>query len=287
MARIVTYNIQYCKGLDGIVDIERIAESVADADIIAFQEIDRFWPRTDNVDQLARLVELLPGYYHVFGAGVDLHLSGEPAEGNRRRQFGNAIFSKFPILSSRHHLLPKRGSIGPLSIQRSATEATIMCNEIKLRIYSLHLTHLSSETRLPQLKHLMKIHRNATTEGAPINGDLTGFDWQQGVESQDVPDNAIFLGDFNFQPDSPEYLYFVGPVNDYGGHITPATGFVDAWCQAGHEKHTGATSDVNDVPARLDYAFVSSPIRHRIKKCIVDNQAMGSDHKPLWLEMDI
>ena len=287
MMSIVTYNIQYCKGLDGKVDVERIADCVSAADIIAFQEIDRYWPRTENVDQLSKLAELLPGYYHCFGAGVDLHLSGDSPENNRRRQFGNAIFSKFPILSSRHHLLPKRGSIGPLSIQRSALEATILCNEIKLRIYSLHLTHLSCETRLPQLQHLMEVHRNATTEGAPINGDLAGFDWQQGVESQEVPENAILLGDFNFQPDSNEYLYLVGPVSDYGGHITPPTGFVDAWCQAGHEKHSGATSDVNDIPARLDYAFVSSPIRDRIKGCSVDELAMGSDHKPLWLEMDI
>ena len=46
MMKFVTYNIQYCKGQDGQVDPERIAKEVAGADIIALQEVERFWPRT-------------------------------------------------------------------------------------------------------------------------------------------------------------------------------------------------------------------------------------------------
>jgi len=40
--RVVTYNIRFGWGLDGRVDLERIAGSVGDADIIAFQEVERF-----------------------------------------------------------------------------------------------------------------------------------------------------------------------------------------------------------------------------------------------------
>ena len=38
--RVVSYNIQYCKGRDGKIDPHRVVDSVREADIIAFQEIE-------------------------------------------------------------------------------------------------------------------------------------------------------------------------------------------------------------------------------------------------------
>jgi len=40
--RVVTYNMRFGWGLDGRVDLERIVNSVRDADIIALQEVERF-----------------------------------------------------------------------------------------------------------------------------------------------------------------------------------------------------------------------------------------------------
>ena len=51
--QFVSYNIQYCKGSDGRVDPARIAREVSGADVIALQEVDRFWPHTGMVDQVA------------------------------------------------------------------------------------------------------------------------------------------------------------------------------------------------------------------------------------------
>ena len=287
--KFVSYNIQYGKGQDQQINLDRIVDEVAGADIIALQEVERYWPRTGMVDQVAALSESLPDYYWCYGAGVDLHveIGDSPSDKGRRRQFGNMILSRAPIISSRHHLLPKRGSVGPLSIQRSAIEATIQCGQQLLRIYSIHLTHLSSETRLPQIKRLMDINQNAVHEGAPINGDLTGFDWEQGVQDQRVPYHAIMMGDFNCQPDSPEYRAVVGPVSDYGGHISSPDGFVDAWTAAGNDRSEGPTSDVNDVPATLDYGFISSAIGNLVTSCTVDSNATGSDHFPLWIEINL
>jgi len=197
------------------------------------------------------------------------------------------ILSRYPIEYSRHHFLPKRGSIGPLSIQRSAVEATIHVNNTPLRIYSVHLTHLSAETRLPQVAHLMNIHKHAIHEGYPVEGDLTGKDWESGISNQDVAVNALIFGDCNFQPDSEEYNLIVGPISEYGGHITSHDGFVDAWCQCGHEKMAGQTSTVNDEPARLDYCFISSPLRQHLENCSVDTNANGSDHLPVWVELSL
>jgi endonuclease/exonuclease/phosphatase family metal-dependent hydrolase len=71
--KFLTYNIQYCKGKDELVDIDRIVSEIDGADVIALQEVDRFWPRTDYVDQVERITNAMPDHYWVYGAGVDLH----------------------------------------------------------------------------------------------------------------------------------------------------------------------------------------------------------------------
>ncbi len=60
--KIVTYNIQFGLGKDGRFDLERIAGEVDGADIIALQEVERYWQRSGNVDQPARLGQILDRY---------------------------------------------------------------------------------------------------------------------------------------------------------------------------------------------------------------------------------
>jgi len=285
--KFLSYNIQYGKGKDDRVDIARILEEIKGADVIALQELDRFWPRTNFADQVEQIATAMPDYYWVYGAGVDLHADQYSVE-NRgiRRQFGNMLLSRLPIISSRHHLLPKYGSAGPLSLQRSAIEATISCGSELLRVYSVHLTHLSSQTRLPQINRLLKIHRDALHEGFPVSADLRGMDWEDGVGDQHVAANAIIMGDFNSQPATDEYIGMVGPVSDYGGRISNPAGFVDAWTQCGHDEMSGNTCNHFGVPVRFDYCFVSTSLRHQIKSCDVDDQAQGSDHQPLWTDIE-
>ncbi|MGI9310352.1 MAG: endonuclease/exonuclease/phosphatase family protein [bacterium] len=288
--KFVTYNIQYGTGRDGRNDLARVVDEVAGADVIALQEVERWWSRSGNVDQARFIAERLRDYFWVYGAGVDLHADGAAPARGARRQFGNMLLCRWPLATSRHHLLPKYGSVGPLSVQRSALEATAQCGARCLRLYSVHLTHLSSATRLPQVEALLEIHRDAAYEGAPIAGDLRGAEWAADappLAEQAVPDEAIVLGDFNFQPDSPEYDLIVGPRSDYGGRITNPRGFVDAWRAAGGDPAAGDTSDVNGAPARLDYAFVSASLRDRVRACRVDTAATGSDHFPLWIEIDL
>lgn len=286
--KFLTYNIQYGKGKDELVNIDRIISEIDGADIVALQEVDRFWNRTDYADQVEQITTAMPDYYWIYGPGVDLH-ADQHSDKNRgaRRQFGNLILSRYPIISSRHHLLPKYGSVDALSIQRSALEATILCGKHRIRFYSIHLTHLSPQTRLPQINRLLEIHRDAIHEGFPVSGNLKGFNWEGGVSDQSVPAEAIIMGDFNCQPDSEEYLRMAGPVSDYGGHIVNPAGFVDSWTHCKHDKMAGVTSDLNGMPARLDYCFVSTSLRHGITGCRVDERAQGSDHQPVWVEIDI
>ena len=59
-ATVATFNIRHGRGLDGRVDLERIADVIArtGADLIALQELDRFNPRSGEVDQPAELERL-------------------------------------------------------------------------------------------------------------------------------------------------------------------------------------------------------------------------------------
>jgi len=136
---------------------------------------------------------------------------------------------------------------------------------------------------------LLAIHAGAAFEGAAISGDLGAqSDFADAAAgAQSVPEEAVVLGDFNFQPDSAEYQRMAGPLSDYGGRITHPKGFVDAWRATDGDAAGGFTSDVNGRPARLDYCFVSSALREHITACRVDTQATGSDHFPLWTQIEL
>ncbi|HYG26664.1 MAG TPA: endonuclease/exonuclease/phosphatase family protein, partial [Caulobacteraceae bacterium] len=59
--RLMTYNVHRCVGTDRDLDVERVAEVIADCqpDIVALQELDVGRARTRGVDQAHRLAELL------------------------------------------------------------------------------------------------------------------------------------------------------------------------------------------------------------------------------------
>jgi hypothetical protein len=123
--KFASYNIQYGLGQDGRYDLHRIASAVEEADVIALQEVERFWQRSGMVDQPAELARLLPEHHWVYGANLDMDASYRDDSGrlvNRRRQFGTMLMSRWPILSSRNFPLPKLGLSESHSIQQGILE---------------------------------------------------------------------------------------------------------------------------------------------------------------------
>ena len=287
--KLVTYNIQYGLGRDGRYDLRRVADEVADADIIALQEVERHWRRSGDVDSPAVLAARLPDHHWVYGANLDMDASYREAEGrlvNRRRQFGTMILSRLPIVSSRNHLLPKYATLTQHSIQQGALEGVVITPSAgPVRVFSLHLSHLAAETRLPQVERLLDIHARAVGEGGAWCGGHPDPDagWTEGTMPP-MPGEAILMGDFNFDWNAPEYERIVGPLSRQYGRLNRASGFVDAWVAAGHREDEGAT-----IPAgrRIDYCFVSSPLAARVRSASIDAAASGSDHFPLWVELDL
>jgi len=287
--KLVSYNIQYGLGKDRRYDLARIAHEIAGADVIALQEVDRYWQRSGCVDSPAVIASHLPEHHWVYGANLDMNASLRDKDGqliNRRRQFGAMILSRLPIVSSRNHLLPKFGTLIQHSIQQGALEAVIVAPRAgPVRVYSLHLSHLSPATRVPQVEALLSIHARAPGEGGAWCGGHPDPEagWTE-AEMPPMPSEAILMGDFNFEWNGAEYDRIVGVLSPKYGRLNGLAGFVDAWVAAGHREDEGAT-----IPEgkRIDFCFVSASLADRVKSCRSDLEAKGSDHQPLWVEMDL
>ena len=295
--KLVTYNIQYSRGRDGVYSLERIAESLRGADVIALQEVERNWIRSGMADQPAELSRLLPEYHWIYGAPYDLDASTTGADGRvvrRRRQFGNMLLSRTPILTSRHHLLPKYHTLRHNALQRGALEGVIESAAGPLRVYSLHLADMIAEERLEQIAHLLALHERAPRDGWPWTGDDPKRSdlWQQQGASPAMPTAAIFMGDFNLEPGAPEYEALVGPKRPDVGRIPVAHSLIDAWVATGHGEGEGITlhaDPANDAPTstRLDYCFLTAGLAPRLQASWIDDDAEGSDHQPFWVEIDL
>lgn len=284
--KLVTYNIQFGLGADGRYDLGRIADTVAEADIIALQEVERFWQRSGMVDEPQAIADRLPEHHWVYGANLDMDASWRDGAGrliNRRRQFGTMILSRWPILSSRNFPLPKFGTLTQHSMQQGLLEAVIDPGNGPLRIYSVHLSHLTAATRLPQVRAMLDILARAPSEGGAWCGGHPdpAAGWTEGAEPP-MPREAIVMGDMNFVNLSEEYTLMTGPMTGRFGRLLNREGLVDAWVAAGHDENTGRT---HPFGVRIDHCFLSASLAPRVRAARVDEGARGSDHWPLWVEL--
>lgn len=165
----VTYNIRHGMNSSNKLDLETTAKVMEKfgADVIALQEVDNKTNRSENVDQATYLGEKLK-MHHTFGKAID-HEGGE---------YGQAILSKYPILSSTVHRLPSKTE------KRIALEVVVEPEEgKKMSFVSIHLDYESDEVRIAQIKALFEALK-------------------------EVKHPVILLGDFNAQPDSAAISMF-------------------------------------------------------------------------------
>ncbi len=285
--KLVTYNIQYGIGRDGKFDLERIAASLDGADIIALQEVTRNFMHNGGVDLVAGLSALLPQYFYVFGAAVDVDLSACDSEGkpaNKRMHFGNMVLSRWPILSSRNLLLPRSRRFNRINLQRSALEALIVTPDEALRVYSVHLDHVNLNERMLQIRHLNERMYAYPMEGGAVSGAA-----EYGFPEPPCPEAFILMGDFNMIQGSPEYVLMTGETDYAEGRQVVNHHPVDAFT-LGQKLRAGSVSWFDeDKPKRnrlIDYAFLHASLMHRVTRSWIDQDALGSDHLPVWLEMN-
>ena len=293
--KIVTYNIQFGLGKDGRFDLERIASEVDGADVIALQEVERHWRRSDNVDQPAQLGKILNKYYWVYGPYFDVDASQPQPDGtikNVRRQFGNMILSKTPIVSTRLFPLPKSALRQHHNMVAGVLEGVVkLQRDGALRIYNAHLGARSRRDRVAQILSIRDAIRRAPSEGGAWTGHQAPALWEEDADPPPMPESFVLLGDFNLEPKDPEYDHLVGAKDGDLGRISSKEEFVDTWVTAGHHEDEGVTFSA-DPPTgeatriRVDYIFVDESMQKRVIAARIDNEAQGSDHQPCWLELD-
>ena len=282
--RIVSWNIQWGRGIDGRVDLTRTARVARafDADVLCLQEVAVNHPGLPGGgagDQVAILARLFPGYAAIYSAGSDLSdgLCG-------RRQFGELILSRLPIFQVFRHLLPWPADPAVPSMQRTAVEAVIEASFLPggaLRVLTTHLEYYSALQRSAQVEALLDIcangYRHAVAPRSTAETDPPFAVLPRG-------EGVVLCGDFNFSPRAVEYPRMQDSVADGVPRL------VDVWpCVHGGSSHA-PTAGVHAAtftggPECFDFFFVSENLRPMIAGIEVDQSTNASDHQPVILDL--
>lgn len=271
--RLITWNVQWCRGVDGHVDPARIARelrSLADPDVICLQEIAVNFPElagSTGEDQPHALMQQLPGYDGFLIAGVDV-----PGAGGRRARFGNLILTRLPAGRALRHSLPWPAAPKVPSMPRVAVEVVVKAPVGWLRILTTHLEYYSASHRAAQIERLREIHAEACSEKLPVSEAGT-------FHSHPRPASAILCGDFNLPPHDPLHAR------------VKEMGFVDAWEALNRGKAHPHTFRVHEreegqSPYCCDYVFVTADLVPRLRSIRVDGETKASDHQPVIVELE-
>jgi endonuclease/exonuclease/phosphatase family metal-dependent hydrolase len=167
--RVLTYNLHNGINPWGQLNLEAIAQTIEseDPDVIALQEVSRGWIINGSADMLQWL-----------GQRLDMPYVWGPTEGDL---WGNAIFSRYPIITSEVHALPP----DDLLLHRGFILAEIDINAREpLHLIDTHYHHLNEDSAI----------RVVQTEA------LLGF-WNGRP-------HTLVMGDLNARPDAPEMQMF-------------------------------------------------------------------------------
>lgn len=131
----MTFNIHHGRGTDKQIDLNRIAKVIekSNADIIGLNEVDKhFSKRSHYKDQINVLAKKL-NMHQAFGPSVSL----TSKDSTTVRQYGNALLSRYPILTEKIH---RFDFISGLIEGRSLLDTTIQMNK---KVVQVNVTHLS------------------------------------------------------------------------------------------------------------------------------------------------
>jgi endonuclease/exonuclease/phosphatase family metal-dependent hydrolase len=284
--KITTWNVQWCRGIDGRVDPERIvaeAKRLSDFDVLCLQEIADNFPAprlgaNDDGDQFARLAQLLPGYTAVPAVATD-----HPADGGRRRRFGNMILSRLPVKQVFRWLLPFPGDPGVPGMPRIALEAVVAAPFGDVRVITTHLEWYSRRQRAAQVEALRQIYADgdAHARDGTITMDEKGGPFQTFVR----PRATVICGDFNLEYTDVLHARMTAAFDDG----TPA--LVNAWDALHPGQPYPATFCIYNKmepetgELHCDFFFVSEALRPRLAQIRVDQQTQASDHQPVMLTL--
>ena len=188
--RVMSYNIHHGEGIDGKLDLERIARLIVDAkaDIVGLQEVDRGCERTQKRDLPAELAKLT-GMTVQFDKNIP-HQGGE---------YGNAVLTRFPVRRAKNTHLKSFAN----GEQRGVQQLVL---DVRGRDVLFMNTHLDARRDPAEREH-------SATE-------------LKEIVSAAGPTPVILVGDFNAAPEAPsiakmrEFLADTWPLLSKEGGFT-------------------------------------------------------------------
>ena len=278
--RLVTWNVQWARGMDGRVDPARVvahARAMADFDVLCLQEVASNFadlPGNDGTDQFAALAAMLPAFTAIEGVGVDVC----DGAGGRKR-FGNLLLTRYPVSQALRHLLPW-GAARTRNMPRMLIEAAAITPAGPIRLMTTHLEYSSAALRAAQVEAIREAHRLASARHAAprVAGPHT---YAMTASSA----SAILTGDFNMTPGDPILARLLAPFEDG----TPA--LRDVWRAVEGEAPHPFTACIYDQtygpPACLDFVLATPDLAARARRIVCDGETQISDHQPVLVEFDL
>ncbi len=281
--KLITWNTQWCKGIDGVVDVPRIidgAKSLGEFDVLCLQEIAINYPHLTGdrgSDQVAIIEALLPDYEVVFGAAID------ERPGGVRQQFGTLIASRLPILQVQKIALPAPCPAVPERawMPRICTVATVAAEWGPVHVMTTHLEYSNVTQRQAQANALRDWHQLMCQQARHV-APLSPTEDQTPYQAKPHTLDAILCGDFNFETDSEAYHALT--------NANEADPFSDGWLLANPNKPHPPTFRLYDDAygpdaVSCDFCFVSETLKNRVEKVEVDTLTKASDHQPVMITL--
>jgi endonuclease/exonuclease/phosphatase family metal-dependent hydrolase len=279
--KLISWNVQWCRGCDGRVNparISKVVKDMADVDVLCLQEVARNFPSlagSAGENQYETLAGLFPDYTVLKGVAIDVL-----APHGDWREFGNAVITRLPVLQVYRRLLPWPADASVPSMQRSAIEVVVQTPSGPLRVTTTHLEYYSAKQRAAQVEALRDLQEEAAGHhaAAPQPG-------KEGGPFQPVPRPAsgILTADFNFRADDPMHARVQAPF----GAGVPA--YRDAWRLRHPGEEHPPTLGVHDKaqwpgpPFACDFIFVTEDLADRVEDVVVNVDTDASDHQPVLL----
>ncbi|MEN6383893.1 MAG: endonuclease/exonuclease/phosphatase family protein [Phycisphaerales bacterium] len=164
---VMSYNIHTGKGVDGKLDLDRIASVILkeEPDIVGLNEIEKNVSRSQCVNQVEYIAKKT-NMYCVFGS----NLIGD--DGCKEKgEFGNAILSKYKIINSKNHTLYRQDK----EEIRGCLEVEIEINKQKYVFLSTHLDcHRPEDIRNKQAYDILNIIKEKELP-VILTGDMNAY----------------------------------------------------------------------------------------------------------------
>jgi endonuclease/exonuclease/phosphatase family metal-dependent hydrolase len=280
--KIVSWNVQWCLGVDGRVDPARIvaeAKAFADFDVLCLQEVACNFPAlkgSAGEDQFAAIATLLPGFTAIPGIAVDT-----PAADGSRRTFGNMILSRMPVQQATRVQLPWPCDPALRQMPRMLLEVLVQAPFGLLRVMTTHLEYYSALQREAQVEGVRARHASASEHARRDRPtDASGGPFHGFAQTA----SAVLTGDFNCRVTDPAYSRMTAPFDER------ALPFEDAWTLLHPGTPRAPTVGVHDRAQwpeafACDFVFTTRDLRERLRRVAVDAATSASDHQPVLLEL--